>query len=239
MSYKYWHFDNYEIPRPTPRNTLCFYSPIIYNNCFNVKDTPTTLLIHFLLLHVCFHFSCKSFARQLRTRTISLCRQCTFHVELFLFITRVIKNNLFSGEFPMKPPTHGQFWMTVNVIVIHDWPCTCMCMADRPILWLIKFKHVWIFIISQDDWHSWLIMNLYVYECTNYLSIKTNCVEQSYLFLSFVNFISLSKMAMKVDNEEFWHEFIRLYGSLPATWKIKKWFVQKLNFETKMLRTIN
>jgi len=28
-------------------------------------------------------------------------------------------------------------------------------------------------------------------------------------------------MANKVNNEDFWREFIHLYRGLPATWKIK------------------
>lgn len=66
-----------------------------------------------------------------------------------------------------------------------------------------------------------MIDHVHIFECTIYQSIKPNCVEQSCFFLSFVNFISLSKMTNKVDNEGFWYEFIRLYGSLLATWKIK------------------
>jgi len=45
---------------------------------------------------------------------------------------------------------------------------------------------------------------------------------ESCLSFFVVNYIYLrSKMANKVNNEEFWREFKCLYRSLPATWKVK------------------
>lgn len=65
----------------------------------------------------------------------------------------------------------------------HSW----LVMTGNQILWLMEFKLVWIFTISQDGWRSWL--TTCVYECTTCQLIELYNVDEPCHFVFWTIYI--------------------------------------------------